>query len=267
MTEISQSQLRQEAVEIALWQMPCPEPDAATMSVLSQFDSGSQDLAVGNSAVSDGSSLPDLGPLKDFNTWESVAATLMCKAESISGFNPASPDFDPTAWNNYLYKLSTMPFFLSYQSRNRVVAQAISALSLKNGLYAATDLVASIVTPQNLNDIVTTIKKMGELAVENKTQEQKNNNQQVGLLSRHGGNLYLGAVRTAVVMKYKESKRGYEQLTQDLTYYCGYGVLDFDKCKRIASTLLDWGRCDVSGWVNGTASASMPPNNSPAWNQ
>ncbi|MGY1898385.1 hypothetical protein [Nocardia gipuzkoensis] len=266
MTEISQSQLRQEAVEIALWQMPCPEPDAATMSVLSQFDSGSQDLAVGNSAVSDGSSLPDLGPLKSFKTWESVAATIVNKAYSITNFNPAVTDFDPVSWNNFLYKFSTMPFFQggTFYADNRTAG--ISSLSLEKGVDAVSDLVLSIVTPGQFDEIVTTIKKIGQLAFQNKGTVEKQTKQQTGLLSCNRGNCYLGAVRTEVNMKYKEGK-GYQQLTQDLTLYRGYGVLDFDKCKRSASYLLDWDGQDVSGWVGGTASASMPPNNSPAWNQ
>ncbi|HEX6356336.1 hypothetical protein [Actinophytocola sp.] len=264
MTEISQSQLRREAVEIALWQMPSPEPDAATMSALSQFDSGSNDQAVGNNAAGDGSSLPDLGPLSSFGSWESVASTIVHKAETISGFNPGSPNFDPVAWDNFLKKFSTIPFFLTYTYDNRNAS--ISSLSLEKGVEAVSDLIQNLMTPENFQGIVTSIKKMATLALQNKGQSEKNSNQQVGVLSRHASQLYLGAVRTDVAMEYKSGK-GYEQLQQTLNIYRGYGVLDFDKCKRNSDKLLGWDGQDVDDWEKGTASASKSPNDSPAWNQ
>jgi hypothetical protein len=264
MTEISESQLRQEAVEIALWQMPSPQPDAATMSLLSQLDFGSDTQGVGNKAVGDGSALPDLGPLQKFNSWESLGSTLAHKAVTLSSFNPGAETFDPTAWANYLLKFSTLPFFLTYTSDYRTVS--ISKVSLTKAVEAVSDLVQNIMTPDNFQGIVTTIKKIAQLALENKGQVQTNSNQQVGVLSRKSGQLYLGAVRTAVRMEYNTGKRGKEQLQQNLQVYRGYGVLDFDKCKRHADTLIRWDEEDVWEWENGTASAPKPPNGSPAWN-
>jgi hypothetical protein len=264
MTEISQFQLSREAVEVALWDTPSPELDAAMMAELSQLDSGDNDQAVGNKAGGDGSVLPDLGSLSSFGSWESVASTIVHKAVTLSGFNPGSPDFDPVAWNNFIQKFATIPFFLTYTFDNRQAS--ITKLSLKNAVDAVSDLVENIMTPQNFQGIVTTIKKIGTLALENKGQTQKNTNQQVGVLSRHASTLYLGAVRTDVTMEYKKGK-GYEQLQQTLNVYRGYGVLDFDKCRRHSDTLLKWDGQDVDDWENGTASASKPPNESPAWNQ
>jgi hypothetical protein len=262
MTQIKKSQLHREAVEIALWQTPSPKPDAATMSKLSQFDSGNNDQAVGNNAGGDGSVLPDLGPLSSFGSWESVASTIVHKAETLSNFNPGSPNFDPVAWNNFLQKFSTIPFFQLYQYDNRNAS--ISSLSLEKGVDAVSDLIQSFMTPQNFQGIVTTIKKMGTLAVQNKGQTEKDSNQQVGILSRNASQLYLGAIRTEVSMQFKSGK-GYEQLQQTLYIYRGYGVLDFDKCKRNASALLAWDGQDVNQWAGGTDSASLPPNQSPAW--
>jgi hypothetical protein len=264
MTEIS-PQLRREAVEIALWQMPSPKPDAATMSTLSQFDSGSSDQAVGNDVAGDGSSLPDLGPLsKKFEWWESVASTIAHKAVTISGFNPGSPYFDPVTWNNYISKFSTIPFFLTYTSDYRTAS--ISKVSLKNAVDAVSDLVKNIMTPENFEGIVTTLQKIATLAIENEGQTQKNSNQQLGVLSRHAGKLYLGVVRTEVEMQYKSGK-GYEQLQQTLNVYRGYGDLDFSMCRGHADTLFEWGFKNVDDWAGEPASASKPPNDSPAWNQ
>lgn len=264
MSEISQSQLHRETVEIALWLTPSPTPDAATLSELSQFDAGSGDQAVGNNVAGDGSTLPDLGPLSDFGSWESVASTIVHQAETLSGFNPGTPQFDPVAWNNFLQKFSTIPFFLTYQYDNRHAS--ISSLSLEKAVDAVSDLIESFMTPQNYQGVVTAIKKMGTLALQNQGQTEKNSNQQVGVLSRNASQLYLGAVRTEVAMQFKSGK-GYEQLQQTLSIYRGYGVLDFDKCKRNAAKLLAWDGQDVDDWEHGTASASLAPNQSPAWNQ
>jgi hypothetical protein len=66
-------------------------------------------------------------------------------------------------------------------------------------------------------------------------------------------------------MQYKSGK-GYEQLQQSLKIYRGYGVLDFDKCKRHADRLLEWDGQDVDEWEKEAASYPKPPNDSPAWN-
>ncbi|MED7949758.1 hypothetical protein [Streptomyces sp. BE303] len=264
MTEISQSQLRREAVEIALWATPSPRPDISKIPELAPRDDTSIDQAVGNNAAGDGTVLPDLGPLSSFGSWESVASTIVHKAESLSGFNPGATDFDIVIWNEYLRKFSTMPFILGFNATNRTAS--ISSLSLDKGVDAVEDLIKNIMTPANFEGVVTAIKKIAQLALENKGKTQKESNQQAGVLSRHEKRLYLGAVRTAVEMEYKSGK-GYEQLTQTLTVYRGYGELDFDKCKRSANTLLEWDRRNVDEWVDDTASAPKKPNESPAWNK
>ena len=210
----------------------------------------------------DGSALPDLGSLSTFGSWESVASTIVHKAVTLSGFNPGSADFDPVAWNNFLHKFATIPFFLTYTFDNRDAS--ISKISLQKGVDAISDLVENIMTPANFQGIVTTIKKIATLALENQGQTQKNSNQQVGVLSRHDKTLYLGAVRTQVEMEYKSGKGGYEPLQQTLTIYRGYGVLDFDKCIRNAKTLIKWDSL-VNAWVRNTSSYAVSPNGSPAW--
>jgi hypothetical protein len=262
MTEIGQSHLRGEAVEIALWEMPSPGLDAAMTSALAQFDSKNQEQVVGNVDVGDGSGLPDLGPLSSFGSWENVASTVLFKTAALSGFNPGSLDFDPVAWRKFLQKFAMIPFFLTYTFDNRNVS--ISPLSLGKVIDAVSDLVQNFMTPQNFEDVKTAIKKMAALAVRNEGQPEKDSNQQLGLLSRHAGELYIGAVRTALAMQYKESKGGYEPLQQTLAIYRGYGVLDFDKCIRNASTLLTWGT-QVNAWVRNTNSYAVSPNDSPAW--
>ncbi|GAA1934772.1 hypothetical protein [Kitasatospora viridis] len=264
MIEISQSQLRREAVELALWRTPAPELEVGAIAALALIDSVGKDQAVGNKAAGDGSSLPDLGPLASFGSWESVASTIMHKAESASAFNPESTTFAPAAWSNFLQKFSTIPFFLTYTYDTRTAS--ISALSLEKGVNAVSDLIQNVMTPDDFEGVMTTIRKMATLAIQNEGQAQKKSNQQVGVLSRKAGKLHLAVVRTEVEMEYKSGK-GYEQLTQTIDVYRGYGVLDFDKCERNAGTLLKWDHRTVGDWESGTASAPLPPNQSLAWDE
>ncbi|WHT22972.1 hypothetical protein N8J89_18445 [Crossiella sp. CA-258035] len=264
MTEISQSQSGQEALAIALWQTPFPEPDTGTISELSQSDAPSQEQVVGNIAVGDGSVLPDLGAdLSKFGSWESVGSTIVHRAETLSGFNPKGGKFDPVAWEKFLNKFTTIPFFLAYTLDYRDAA--ISKTSLKKAVDAVADLLENITTKENFEDILKTIKKVVAVAVKNNGQKEKNANLQVGILSRNKGKLYLGAARTTVQMVYKKGK-GCEQLQQTLKIYRGYGVLDFDMCKRNADTLKKWDFKNVDDWVRDTNSYGVPPNDSPAWN-
>ncbi|MFT2015985.1 hypothetical protein ACMA1D_09105 [Streptomyces sp. 796.1] len=262
MAGISAAQQHQEDLEVALWDAPSPRPEASARYEVAAVDADGNDQAVGNKAAGDGSSLPDLGPLSAFGTWESVASTIMHRAVAISDFNPESEVFDPVSWNNYLQKFSTMPFFLSYTSDQRDAN--ISSLSLEKGVNAVDDLLKNILAPAAWEGVLTSIQKIGQLALESEGKTQKQSNQQTGVLSRRSSRLYLGVVRTMVEMKYKSGK-GYEQLEQTIVVRRGYGELDFEKCKRSASKILEWDSKNVDEWEKGTGSYHKPPNNSPAW--
>ncbi|MED7949757.1 hypothetical protein PUR61_10285 [Streptomyces sp. BE20] len=263
MTEINQSQSSREAAEIALWATPSPSPDVSTIPELVTLGAASNDQEVGNKAVGDGSALPDLGPLSSFDSWETVACTIWNKVDELSGFNPKSTDFDPIAWSGFLEKLSTTPLLLGFSSTNRTAS--ISPLSLEKAVETVSDLIKNIMTPANFEDVVTTIKKVAHLAVQNPGKPTKDSNMQVGILSHHAGKLYLAVIRTTVEMEYKKEKKGYEPLAQTFSVYRGYGELDFEKCKRSAGTLLEWNRQDVKDWEGGAAVFPVPPNGSPAW--
>jgi hypothetical protein len=267
MTTLNKYQLHREAVEFAAWQTPSLTHPSSARSRLASFDAESQDQSIGNCAIGDGSQLPSLGSLSSFESWESVASTIVHKVASLSNFNPGATEFDPVAWGNFLQKFSTLPFLMSFGSGLRELP--ISPLSLEGGIAAVKDLGQNLMTPENFGPVVTTIKKMGQLALESAgatagATEEKSSNQQLGLLSRKSSRLYLGIARTGVVMQYKPGK-GYEQIKQMIGLHMSYGTLDFDKCQRYANMLLQWDRQGVDDWVNGTASASKPPNNSPAW--
>jgi hypothetical protein len=156
-----------------------------------------------------------------------------------------------------------MPFWLQTLKQDRTVR--ISSLSLGAAVNAVNDLVKDIATESTYQMVIDSIKKIAQLALENKSSEQKNNFQQQGIVSVKSSQLYAGYLRTTVAMTYKKGK-GYEQMTQDITVQLFYGVIDLYKCRRCAPTIRDWDRTDVDEWVNNTSSAPFPPNDSPAWN-
>ncbi|MFJ9571316.1 hypothetical protein [Streptomyces bacillaris] len=266
MTNISKSQMRREAAETLLWETSTPKLSPAVKRIFELADEDHA-LAVGNASDpgsrGDGSKLPDLGVLEPFGTWESVASTILHKTASLSDFNQASTNFNAVAWEAYLHKFATIPYLGSYTSDRREAR--ISSTSLAKAVDAVGDLVQSFMTPENYAGVVTTIKKIGQLAVDNKNQMQTHSNQQVGVLSHFDGRLQVACIRTEVSMTYKQNQ-GFEQVQQTIEIYRGYGHLDFDKCQRNSASLFSYDGQDVDEWVGETPSSKKPPNDCPAWN-
>ncbi len=255
---------RSEAFELAMWLTPFDSSRSLVVPKNRALgDDESVDQAVGNDFASDGSALPDLGPLEKLGSWPNVAAVLDRKALSISGFNPASTVFDETKWEAYLYKFSTLPFFTTTSKTDRNTS--ITELSLKGVIGAIFDLVENIVAGPQIETIVTSIKKIAELAMTNKERTQKDNYQKQGLISIKESILTLAFLKCSAEMKYQEGK-GYQQLTQIINIYQFSGRLDFEKCKRSAHQILSWDQTDVDEWEKNTGSSNLVPNSCPAWN-
>ncbi|MBD2615534.1 MAG: hypothetical protein RMY62_007740 [Nostoc sp. ZfuVER08] len=265
MTDYAQKQLEwAEALELERWLAPLPPIPLDQLPQREKFADTSEDQGVGNHFGTDGSTIPDLGPLASFGSWASVVATIDRKAQQLSNFNPSDTNFDSQEWADYAYKFSTIPFWLGTAADSREAQ--VSSLDLTKGVDAVIDLVVSIATPGVVDNIITSIRKIGELAMQNKGATQKQNSQQQGVISIKSSALYASYIRTSVEMVYKSGK-GYEQLTQKLSVSRFYGILDFDKCKRSANTILAWDGQDVDEWEKKTSSAPFPPNDSPAWGQ
>jgi hypothetical protein len=257
---------RSEAFELAMWLAPLNLDPRRSLVLPNNRDLGadeSVDQAIGNDFASDGSPLPDLGPLAVLGSWPAVAAVLDRKALQLSGFNPASTVFDETKYEGYLYKFSTLPFFTSTSNTNRNIE--ISEVSLAGAVAAIFDLVQNIVTGPQIDGIVTSIKKIAELAMTNKEKTQKDNYQKQGVISIKDSKLTMAFLKCGVEMQYVEGK-GYRQLKQRILIYQFYGLLDFEKCKRSALQILSWDRSDVDEWEKNTGSFNEIPNDSPAWN-
>lgn len=269
METLLQEQSRREAVEIAMWahgRQALPREVLAKLELLGtdgrELAEGGQETGVGNVCKGDGSELPGLGPLVSFGSWQSVAATILRKTEESAAFDQSSTLFGLISWIVFELQFKTMPFLANIISDSRGVS--ISSLSLSPAISAVTDLVGGLVTTEALTGIVNSLKKIGQLAVENKGREEKNSNVQQGVLTVVNGDLRLGLLRTSVRMKY-ETGKGYQQLNQQITVSRLFGSLDYDKCVRNAGTLLEWDGQDVNDWVHRASSSAYPPNTSPAW--
>jgi hypothetical protein len=263
-----QEQLRREALEIAMWaqgRQPPPREVLAKLQLLGpdgELDDSNQETGVGNAYGGDDSGLPGLGPLAFFGSWQSVAATILRKTEDCTGFDQSSTLFDLIQWIIFEIQFATMPFLTGITSDSR--SASISSLSLSQAISAVTELVGGLVMSDTLTGIINSLKKIGQLAVQNEGRQEKDSNVQQGVMTVVNGDLRLGLLRTTVQMEYKTGK-GYQQLNQQITVSRRFGSLDYDMCIRNAETLLEWDGQDVDSWVNGASSYPYPPNTSPAW--
>ncbi|EGX58608.1 hypothetical protein SZN_16937 [Streptomyces zinciresistens K42] len=269
MSTVNQQQLLREALAIAMWAQPKQAPPREALAKLGlpgpvgrELDYGDQETGVGNTCGGDSGGLPGLGPLAPFGSWQSVAATILRKTEDSAGFDQSSTLFDLIRWIIFELQFETMPFLAQVTDDSR--DEYISSLSLSPAISAVTDLVGGLVTPDTLTGIINSVRKIGQLAVQNEGQQEKDSNVQQGILAVVDGDLRLGLLRTTVQMEYRTGK-GYQQLNQQITVSRLFGSLDFDMCIRHAETLLEWDGRDVDDWVNGASSSPYPPNTSPAW--
>ncbi|WP_428936448.1 hypothetical protein [Streptomyces sp. ACT015] len=269
MSTSNQERSAREALAIVRWTEAGQTPSRAVSAEVErpgphgrELDESNQETGVGNSYGGDGGGLPGLGPLSDFGSWESVAATVLRKTEDSAGFDPSSTSFNRCQWVAFENQFQTMPFLTDITSQSRDTS--ISSLSLLPAVSTVTQLVGGLVAPDTLADIINSIKKIGQLAVQNEGLQEKDTNMQLGVLTVVDGDLRLGLLRTTVRMEYRTGK-GYQQLNQQITVSSLIGSLDFGMCVRNAEALLAWDGQDVNGWVNGTSSSAYPPNTSPAW--
>ncbi|BFO22371.1 hypothetical protein SHKM778_87590 [Streptomyces sp. KM77-8] len=187
MSTPAQEQLRREALEIARWAQgrpALPREVLARLELLSRdsrlLDYSNQEKGVGNSYGSDDSELPSLGPLASFGSWQSVAATILRKAEDSAGFDPSSTEFDPVDWISLEWQFRNMPFLTDIIDDSRHAS--ISSLSLSPAIEAIYYSIEfdGVVPMDAFDEIITSIKKIGQLAVQNEGQREKNSNMQQG---------------------------------------------------------------------------------------
>ncbi|MFF5104508.1 hypothetical protein [Streptomyces sp. NPDC000134] len=263
--------LRREASRIAMWARGGQAPPREVLAKLGPpgsgergLDYGGQEKGVGNSYGADDSELPDLGPLASFGSWQSVASTILRKAEDSVGFDQSSTEFDLCEWISLGWQFADMPFLADIIDDSRYAS--ISSLSLWPAIEAIYYSIEfdGVVPMDAFDGIVTSVKKIGQLAVQNEGRQEKDSNMQQGVLTVVNGDLRLGLLRTGIQMEYRTGK-GYQQLNQQIDVSRLFGSLDYDMCVRHAGTLLEWDGRDVDDWVNDASSSSYPPNTSPAW--
>jgi hypothetical protein len=249
----------QEAQEISTWLEHREPRDIGTIK---RAASGNEDQATGAVSGTDGSSVPALGVLSRFESWSAVASTMLHKAETLSGWNPESVELHEAAWELYLSKVSTLPFFTSTNSRQRDVS--ISATSLKPIIDALDAMTSASAVRDVFAAIVESVKKVATVAVENRQAEDKRSYLAQGVLSIRDSQLHVAYFVAPALMTYRAGK-GYDPATQVLSIRGFSGVLDFGKCQRHAAMLLGWTGITAEEWCRRTTSAAAEPNGSPAW--
>lgn len=248
-------------LDLKLWLVPAPVTRHGAEARLAQ--SGGEDQGTGAVYGSDGSGLPALGPLAHFGSWASVASTIMTAVRNLSFFGSASPLYFAEPWFWFPIKFRLCPFWsANFHSDHRYVS--ISKLSLKPALDAVVDFVRELGTPALVNEVTNSVKKIGELAVQNRGSTQKDNHQQLGVIAVRSARVYVVCFRISISMEYKSGK-GYEQLNQTISLQRSYGILDYSRCIEQASVIDYMDRAPIDDWARDISSGGYRPNQSPAW--
>jgi len=209
--------------------------------------------------------LPDLGTLREFGSWASVAATIDRKILILTGYNPASTVFNAEKWDAYKAKLVSAPFWITKTSRTRNVQ--ITENNLSKTLDAVEDLIKSVVSQDSYERIIEGVKKLATVATSSVDKLQKESFMEQGVISSKEGKLYVGQLRTVVEMRYTEQCGGYQQLEQKIDIEEFHCILDYDKCIRNARILYSWDFNDITNWEGEGNATNVFPNENPAWNQ
>jgi hypothetical protein len=252
----------EEAYTLALWNSPARAPVElsvpAPQSIL--------DKAVGHAYGSDTSALPVLGPdLEAFGNWSSVASTLYTKLYQITGFDPSSTIYSGSSFASLRYSFSTSPFWNTQFSISTAdvivrhsdyghVATAVNNFCRKVGLAAE-------ISEQIL-------KNAGQIAHCAATQDgpqQKRSLLQNGTIAAWEGLLHVALIYATVSMEMRPAGRTYRVLNQQIQMVFGHGVLDFDFCKRRASSILQYDHVNLDDWKTVAAANSEPDDACGGW--
>jgi hypothetical protein len=257
--------LLDELNDVSLWQAPpvilAPETSALRSMAAAE---ALTDKAVGHRYGTDRSALPPLGnDLQVFGQWPSVASTIYNKLIRMTGFDPSNVDFSSSAFSAFKTKFSSCPFWngLEFNILYRDVTLRIRDYSQAVG--AIIDLLNVGINPDIRSSIISNIKQIAQLASKNVKQEQKQTMFQNGSLCITHSKCYVFFLYNAVSMTAKQGK--YTVIDQNCRIVRGYGVLDFDFCKRHASSILSYDNQSVDAWEGSASANHEPENTSDGW--
>lgn len=247
---------------ISLWESPLhPEAFRAVEAVAED----TEDKAVGHKYGTDGSGLaiPLGDKLKDFGKWESVTSTIYNKLIRMAKFDPSNTEYSSAQFATFRTKFSECPYWNGIEFNILTREAKLKIKSYKAAVDAIFDLLDVGITVKVKNSILGNIKQIAQLASENVEKEQKQSLFQNGSLCVADGRLYIFFLYNFVKMK--ASKGKYSVIDQDCLIVRGYGVLDFDFCKRHADSILKYDVQNLADWENEPAGNHEKENESEGW--
>jgi len=259
-----------EHSDINLWNTPptLTLPDAQSLRLFANAQMRAalttSDKSVGHRYGTDMSVLPALGnDLEVFGTWPSVAATIYNKLIRMTNFDPSNVDFDAASFTAFKTKFSTCPYWNGLEFNILYRDATLRIRDYRQAVDAVIDLLTVGINPNIVQSIINNIKQIAQLASRNVRQQQKQTMFQNGSLCITNGKLYVFFLYNAVQMTAQQGK--YTVIDQNSRIVRGYGVLDFDFCKRHASSILGYDKQSVDAWEGGAAANSQPENTSGGW--
>jgi hypothetical protein len=254
----------EEIYELAAWASP-PALRAAESSLRSAI----HDKAVGHVYGSDNSELPSLGSdLELYGHWASVVSTIYTKLYQISQFDPSTVEYDIDSFTALRRSFSTSPF---WNTRFSVVSHDV-AISPQNYLPVIETIdtfVHRIGIAQDIKHlIIKNVKQVAELASKPSEPDgplQKRSMLHNATLAVTSQNLHVMLLYAQVSMEMDQPKGRYRVIPQTIKIVLGHGALDFDFCKRHASSILEWDRRSVEEWEGEAAANHEPENTSEGW--
>lgn len=181
----------------------------------------------------------------------------------MTNFDPSNVDFNSAVFSAYKTKFSTCPYWNGLEFNILYRDATLRIRDYREAVNAVIDLLTVGISANIVQSIVDNIKQIAQLASRNVRQQQKQTIFQNGSLCITNGKLYVFFLYNAVEMTASQGK--YTVIDQSCRIVRGYGVLDFDFCKRHASSILTYDGQSVDAWEGQAAANGQPPNSSDGW--
>jgi hypothetical protein len=181
----------------------------------------------------------------------------------MTGFDPSNVDYNSSVFAAFKTKFSTSPYWNGIEFNIQYRDATLRARSYREMVDAVFDLIRVGTSPDVRTGIIDSIKRIAELASRNVRTQVKDTLAQNTSLSINNGKLYVFFLYGTVEMTARQTK--YTVLDQQMRVVRGYGVLDFDFCKRHAESLLRYDKKSLEDWENDGAAHNVPENTSEGW--
>ncbi|MFJ7345796.1 hypothetical protein ACIQU3_36635 [Streptomyces sp. NPDC101110] len=181
----------------------------------------------------------------------------------MTSYDPSNVDYNGSVFAAFKTKFSTAPYWNGLEFNIQYRDATLRSTDYREMVGAVIDLVGAAVAGDVRVQLIDSIKKIAQLASQDVRSQVKDTLAQNTTLSIHNGRLYVFFLYGTVEMTARRSK--YTVLDQAMRVVRGYGVLDFDFCRRHAESILRYDRKSVEDWENDGAAHKEPENTSPGW--